>query len=307
VSDRRERIVFMGSPRYAEIILKKLHEKFNVVGVITQPDKRVGRGNNLQSPPVKIFSTDMNIPCLQPSKLSHENTLEFLSKWDPDLIIVAAYGKILKKNILDFPRYKCINVHASLLPRWRGASPIQSAILNGDLKTGITIMKMDEGIDTGEILTQRVIPINGEDTTETLTDGLAALGGQLLVTTIPDYFSGKISPHQQNEEFATYTKMIAKEDGLLDFSKKAQDLERQVRAYIPWPISFFPWNKVNVRVYKARMLESRVLSIGEKGIIGKHPCIGTANRDLQLLKIKIPGKKLIDGKAFLNGARNWLE
>jgi methionyl-tRNA formyltransferase len=307
LSEQEKRIIFMGSPRYAEVILTALLERFNVVGVITQPDKRVGRGKTLQSPPVRNLSAERNIPYLQPLKLTQTDVLDALIKWDPDLIVVAAYGKILKKGILEYPRFKCVNVHASLLPKWRGASPIQSAILYGDQRTGVTIMKMDEGIDTGEILTQKEIIIEENDTTGTLTEKLAIAGGQLLVETLPDYFNGSISPQQQEQSNATYTKMITKNDGVLDFSKKALDLERQIRAFIPWPVSFFNWNQVNIRVHKAKVLNSSVLSIGEKGIIGKYPCIGTGKLDLQLQEIQVPGKKVIDGKAFLNGARDWLK
>jgi methionyl-tRNA formyltransferase len=307
LSDQQKRIVFMGSPFYAEVILKALLERFDVIGVVTQPDKKVGRGKTIQSPPVKILSAERTIPCLQPERLSHPDVLDVLRKWDPDLIVVAAYGKILRKDVLEFPRFKCVNVHASLLPKWRGASPIHSAILSGDQKTGVTIMKMDEGIDTGDILTQKEIQIEDNDTTETLTEKLAFAGGQLLVETLPNYFSGIITPLQQNESLASYTRMVAKDDGMLDFSKSAQELERQVRAYIPWPVSFFTWNQSNIRVYKAKVLESSMLSTGQNGIIGKYPCIGTGKNDLQLRKVQAPGKKMMDGKAFLNGTRNWLE
>ena len=297
----------MGSPVYAEIILKKLNEQFNVVGVVTQPDKQVGRGKVIQSSPVKLFAEDREIPVLQPNKLTQDEVWNSFSYWNTDLIIVAAYGKILGKKILEFPKYGCINVHASCLPRWRGASPIQSAILHGDSTTGITIMKMDAGIDTGEIIDQAEIPIFDSDTTASLTNKLAILGADLLVESLQKYIDGKIILRKQSSKLATYTSLIKKDDGVMDFHKSAAELERQVRAYDPWPVSFFKWGEKNIKVYKTKILNSNVLSSGERGILNKYPCIGTGTLDLQLVDLQIPGKQKIDGKAFINGARNWLD
>ena len=297
----------MGSPEYAEIILKKLNEQFNVVGVFTQPDKQGGRGKVIQSPPVKLYAESVGIPILQPNKLSQDEVWNSLSNWHCDLIIVAAYGKILGKKILEFPKYGCINVHASCLPKWRGASPIQSAILHGDPTTGVTIMMMDAGIDTGEIIEQMEMPISVSDTTATLTTKLANVGADILLDTLPNYINGKIIPRKQPSKFATYTSLIKKNDGVMDFNKSAEELERQVRAYDPWPVSFFKWNKKNIKLYKTKVLSSNVLSLGERGILNKYPCIGTGTLDLQLVELQVPGKQKIDGKAFLNGARNWLD
>ncbi|MDO9546013.1 MAG: methionyl-tRNA formyltransferase, partial [Pelolinea sp.] len=259
----------------------------------------------LQSPPVIKFSNKTGIPGLQPNKLSQDGVMNSISDWNPDLIVVAAYGKILGQNILDYPEFGCINVHASLLPSWRGASPIQSAILSGDPKTGVTIMKMDAGIDTGEILTQREIQISDSDTTATLSKKLAEIGAELLINTLPEYFSGKIILKEQDEIRASHTQLIKKIDGILNFQKSAEELERQIQAYNPWPISFFRWNGKSIKVYKAKVLRSNILPSGKKGVIDKYPSVGTGNRDLQLLELQMPGKQIIDGKAFLNGARNW--
>ena len=301
------KIVFMGSPRYAEIILRELYERFDVVGVVTQPDKRVGRGGSIQPPPVKNFAIKMGIPVLQPKKLATEEVNDVLSEWDPDVIIVAAYGKILRTKILEYPRFGCVNVHASYLPRWRGASPIQAAILNGDQTTGVTIIKMDKGIDTGDIITQKEVEVSKLETAGSLTKKLAVIGAKILVDILPRYIEGEIILEKQLSNNATYAGMIKKQDGLLDFQGRAEELEKQIRAYDPWPICYFNWNGKNVKVYTARVLKTHHLKPAQRGIIDKYPCIGTKTYDLQLEKIQMPGKQKIDGKVFLNGARGWAE
>ncbi len=297
----------MGSPRYAEIILWELNERFDVVGIITQPDKRAGRGRSIQSPPVKVFAKEKGIPFLQPKKLAAEEVLSVLSEWEPHIIVVAAYGKILRSQILELPRFGCINVHASYLPKWRGASPIQAAILNGDQTAGVTIMKMDEGIDTGDIITQKEVEISESETAASLTEKMATIGAKLLVDTLPRYINGEIFPKKQLSKNATYAGLIKKQDGLLNFQKSAEELERQVRAYDPWPICYFNWNGKNVKVYNVRVLISHHLKPGQRGIIEKYPCIGTRTYDLQLIKIQMPGKQKISGIVILNGARNWVD
>lgn len=297
----------MGTPRYAQIILEKIYERFNVVGVITQTDKKIGRGKTIHTPPVKIFAQKVGISCIQPMDLVNGEVHHTLSEWDPDVIVVAAYGNILRTNILELPRFGCVNVHASYLPRWRGASPIQAAILHGDPTSGVTIVKMDEGIDTGEIITQEVVKISESATTASLTEEMATIGAKLLVDTLPRYIEGKIVLKEQSSENASYAGIIKKQDGLLDFRCGAEELERKIRAYNPWPICYFNWNGKNLKVYKAQVLSSKRLEPGETGIIEKTPCIGTDSFDLQLLRIQMPGKQKIEGKVFLNGARNWIE
>ena len=307
MTEKLARIVFMGSPRYAEIILRSLSEEFEVVGVITQPDKGVGRGRSVQFSPVKVLSREKGIPCLQPEKLTGEEVFRTLSEWDPLVIVVAAYGKILQSQILELPKLGCINVHASYLPKWRGASPIQAVILNGDQTTGVTIMKMDEGIDTGDIVAQKEVEMSESETTVSLTEKLANVGAKLLLDTLPGYISGKITLKKQLSGNATYAGLIKKEDGLLNFRKGAEELERQIRAYDPWPICYFNWNGNIMKVYSARVLDSHCLKPNQRGIIEKFPCIGTKTYDLQLVKIQMPGKQKISGKAFINGARNWMD
>ena len=301
------KIVFMGSPPYAEIVLRDLYGRFDVVGVITQPDKRVGRGNSILSPPVKRFANKMEIPVLQPKKLAEEEVDYSLSEWDPDVIVVAAYGKILRPKILEYPRFGCVNVHASFLPRWRGASPIQAAILNGDQTTGVSIIKMDEGIDTGDIIIQKEVEISEFETAGSLTKKLATIGAKILVGILPKYLKGATFLEKQMSSKATYAGMINKQDGLLDFQKRAEEIERKIRAYDPWPICYFNWNGKNVKVYTGRVLKTQYLEPGQRGAIDKYPCIGTETFDLQLEKIQMPGKQKINGANFLNGARGWIE
>lgn len=300
-----KKIVFMGSPQYAVPILEALHEKYQVAGVITQPDKPVGRGKKIQSPPVKILAEKLGLPVLQPEKIRGNDFLQDLAALAPDVVIVAAYGKILPKAILDFPKFGCVNVHASLLPKWRGASPIQCAILNGDAATGATIMLMDEGVDTGHILSQREVQIEPDDTAESLSTKLSISGAQLLAETLPEYLAGNLKAVAQKDEEASYTRMINKEDGELKFTRDAAGLERRVRAYYPWPICFFKWNENVLRVIKAKINQTKELACGQRGILDKFPCVGTSTFDLKLLEVQPSGKRIMSGKDFLNGARNW--
>ena len=299
------RILFMGSPDFAAISLRALAQKFNVVGVLTQPDRRAGRGKKLVSPPVKILADELDIPVIQPYRIKDDIAMDELRRFAPDLIVVAAYGQILRPELLALPRYGCVNVHGSLLPRWRGAAPIQAAILAGDDEAGITIMLMDEGIDTGDMLSKRALPIADDDTAETLFNKLAPLGAELLVETLPKYISGEITSQLQPEEDATYAKMLKKADGELDFSKTAVELERQTRAFSPWPSSFFEWEGKRVKVHRAKVDGRKTPGIGSKLKVAGAPAIGTSEGILILVQIQPAGKKRMDGKSFLAGGRDW--
>ena len=299
------RILFMGSPDFAAISLRALAQKFNVVGVLTQPDRRAGRGKKLVSPPVKILADELDIPVIQPYRIKDDIAMDELRRFAPDLIVVAAYGQILRPELLALPRYGCVNVHGSLLPRWRGAAPIQAAILAGDDEAGITIMLMDEGIDTGDMLSKRALPIADDDTAETLFNKLAPLGAELLVETLPKYISGEITSQLQPEEDATYAKMLKKADGELDFSKTAVELERQTRAFSPWPSSFFEWEGKRVKVHRAKVDGRKSPGIGSKLKVAGAPAIGTSEGILILVQIQPAGKKRMGGKSFLAGGRDW--
>ncbi len=299
------RIVFMGSPEFALPALRALAEHYQVVGVVTQPDRPAGRGQRLTPPPVKVLAEQLGLPVFQPQRLREPQAVEQLRRWNPDLIVVAAYGQILRPEVLNLPPWGCLNIHASLLPRWRGASPIQYAILHGDAESGVTIMKMDEGLDTGPILSQRSLPLASDETDESLSQKLAALGATLLLETLPHYLRGELVPRPQPQEGVTYAPLLKKEDGLLDFSKPAQELERRVRAFYSWPGAWFLWEDRPLKVLRARVVE------GEQGTPGARyrwqgwPAMGTAQGLLILEEVQPSGKRPMSGKAFLAGARNW--
>lgn len=299
------RIVFMGSPAFALPALRRLAEQYPIVGVVTQPDRPAGRGQLLTPPPVKELAISLGIPVIQPNRLRDPAAMESLAGWKPDLIVVAAFGQILRQNVLDMPAYGCINVHASLLPRWRGAAPIQAAILHGDPETGVTMMKMDAGVDSGPLLAQKAIPINPDDTAESLSARLAEVGADLLVETLPGYLEGKIVPQPQDESQATRAPLIKKEDGLLDFNRPALELERKVRAFNPWPGSFFIWQGAPFKVLRAHVNAAFSVKAGKAEIIDKLPAVGTIDGSLVLDMVQPAGKKPMTGDVFIRGARNW--
>jgi len=294
----------MGSPDFALPALKALAHHYEVVGVVTQPDRASGRGRELKPPPVKLLAQNLGIPILQPEKLRQPEAMEQLRAWKPDLIVVAAFGQILRKDVLDLPPHGCINVHASLLPRWRGAAPINAAILHGDEETGITIMKMDVGLDTGPILTQRPIRLTREDTAGSVFEKLSQLGADLLIETLPDYLSGKIQPVPQPEEGSTYAPMLKKEEGQLDFTRSAEELERRVRAFNPWPGAFMDFDGTLLKVHRAHV-EAGEAEAGQRLIYRDQPAVGAGNGLLILDEVQPAGKKTMSGKAFLAGARQW--
>jgi len=302
----KEKIVFMGSPDFSLPTLSALHENYPLVGVVTQPDRAAGRGRELKLPPVKKLALELDIPVIQPEKLREPEAMEQLRAWAPDAIVVAAFGQILKQDVLDLPEFGCLNVHASLLPRWRGAAPINAAILNGDEETGVTIMKMEAGLDTGPILSQRSVRIEPDERAGSLFEKLSGLGADLLLDTLPKYFAGEIEPRPQPEEGATYASMLKKEDGLLDFTRPAVELERKVRAFNPWPGTYFEWDGNLLKVHKASIGMGKMRE-GKRGTYLGLPAVGTSENLLVLGEVQPAGKKPMPGKAFLAGARNWVE
>lgn len=300
------RIIFMGSPDFAIPSLQALADEFKVVGVVTQPDRPAGRGRKLLQPPIKTLALELGIPVLQPLKLRSDKVAkQQIIDWNPDVIVVAAFGQILKNDVLNLAPFGCINVHASLLPRWRGVSPIQSAILNGDPKTGVTIMKMDEGIDTGDIISQQEIPISLEDTGGSLFERLAKLGGKFLIETLPKYIAGDLVPYSQGESPTPYAPMLKKSDGELNFSLPAAILARQVRAFNPWPGSFMNWDHKPLKIHKAYPENNQSPGIGKLTQFADRPAVGTSEGLLVIDEIQPSGKKTMSGEAFLMGARNW--
>jgi methionyl-tRNA formyltransferase len=299
------KIVFMGSPDFSLQSLRLLAEQYQVVGVVTQPDRASGRGRELKAPPVKTLALELNIPFIQPEKLREPEAMQQLREWNPDLIIVAAFGQLLRKDVLDLPKYGCINIHASLLPRWRGAAPINAAILAGDEETGITIMKMDVGLDTGPMLAKKSIRIRRDDTAGSVFQALSTLGANLLIETLPDYLAGTITPIPQTEEGATYAPMLKKQDGLLDFTRPAFELERRVRAMHPWPGAWFEWNGNVLKVLRASVSEEKGPSIGSRFMVEGRPAIMSVDGALVMDEVQPAGKKAMPGKSFLSGARDW--
>jgi len=294
----------MGSPDFSLSTLRALADAYDVVGVVTQPDRASGRGRELRPPPVKLLAQELDISVMQPEKLRQPEAMEQLRAWNPDLIVVAAFGQILKKDVLYLPRFGCINVHASLLPRWRGAAPINAAILHGDEETGVTIMKMDVGLDTGPILTQRSIRLTQEDTAGSVFEKLSHLGADLLIETLPDYLSGKIQPVPQPEEGMTYAPMLKKEEGQLDFTNPVDELERRVRAFNPWPGAFMDFDGAFLKIHRAHVAEAEA-EAGQRLIYRDQPAVGAGSGLLVLDEVQPAGKKSMSGKSFLAGARHW--
>lgn len=299
------RVVFMGSPDFALPTLAALDRHYSVAGVISQPDRPAGRGRVLTPPPVKQLAVQLGIDVIQPVKLREPEAQEALKAWAPDLIVVAAFGQILRASVLELPRYGCVNVHASLLPRWRGAAPIQAAILHGDAESGVTIMKMDAGIDTGAILSQRAMPILPEDTAGSLSVRLAEEGANLLIETLPAYLAGAVALVAQDETRATYASMLTKEEGELDFSKPAETLERQVRAFQPWPGAYAFFQGEMLKVLRAHVDVSAAVP-SQRGIVQNLPAVGTASGWLVLDEVQPAGKRPMSGDVFLRGARQWI-
>ncbi len=294
----------MGSPDFAVPTLRVLATRYEVVGVVTQPDRESGRGRALKSPPIKILANELGLNVIQPEKLRAPEAMDQLRRWSPDVIVVAAFGQILKPDVLALPRYGCMNVHASLLPRWRGAAPIQAAILAGDVESGVTIMKMDQGVDTGAILDQRAIRIEDNDSAGSLSEKLSRLGADLLIETLPRSLSGELQPQSQDEGRATYAPMLKKEDGLLDFTKPVQELARRVRAFNPWPGAYFEKNGGMLKIHRAHA-EAGHASEGQRLVYRDQPAVGARGGLLILDEVQPAGKKPMSGKAFLSGSRDW--
>lgn len=304
------RIVFMGSPEFALGTLRALVEHYPVAGVVTQPDRPAGRGRVLTPPPVKVLAEELGLPVIQPIRMLDTETMVVIRGWKPDLFIVAAFGQILRQEALDLPPFGSLNVHASLLPRWRGAAPIQAAILHGDKQTGVTIMRMDSGVDTGPLLIQRALPIQTSETAGSLAPKLAKLGAELLIDTLPKYLSRDLQPQPQPGEH-TYAPMLKKSDGELDFSQSASALERRIRAFNPWPGTFMTWKNGRINIHQARAVRfaetSKLTDIepGRRTIYEEEPAMITGDGLLILEELQPAGKKSMHGKVFLRGAISW--
>jgi methionyl-tRNA formyltransferase len=300
------RMIFMGSPEFAVPSLHQLAGQFEVAGVYCQPDKPAGRGKKIKPPAVKRAAIELGLPVHQPQSVKDIETIHEIDRLAPEMIVVAAYGKILPEEILDLPRFGVLNVHASLLPRWRGAAPIPAAILHGDKETGVTIMKLVLEMDAGAILAQGGTPIRNNETTGELTSRLSKLGADLLLKTITPYISGDIVPVEQDERFVTFAPRLKKSDGILNFSQTATLLERQVRAFNPWPSAFFNWDNRRIIVHEAHVSNDRISSPGSVFEIEGFPAVGTQDGSLVLDLLQPAGKKPMTGDQFLRGSRGIL-
>ena len=296
------RIVFMGTPDFAVPVFIALAKNYNVVAVVTQPDKLVGRKQILTPSPIKKASAEFNIPVLQPVKIKEE--YEEVLKYKPDMIITCAYGQIIPKVLLDYPKYKCINVHASLLPKLRGGAPIHHAIMDGYDKTGITIMYMDTKMDTGDIISKSETEITKDDTLGSLHDRLSEMGKDLLLETLPNIINGNIKRIKQDESEATYGYNITKEDEKIDFNKSNVEVDNKVRALNPTPGAYTTINGKRMKVYDVR-LSDRYYANTEPGTIVGFEKDGirvvAGNKEVILTDIAIEGKKRCLVKDYLNG------
>ena len=315
------RILFMGTPDFALPALEALHAAsasagWQLVGVVTQPDRRAGRGKKFNAGPVKSFALERRLPLMQPERLPHRNQqgdgghtnmLECLRMLAPDLIVVAAYGQILPPQLLELPTFGCLNLHASLLPAYRGASPITAALLDGLNRTGVTIMLMDQGMDTGPVLAQARLPIRASDTADALSQRLAARGADLLIETIPRWLAGDIAPVAQSELTGepSVCRLVKKQDGLIDWTLPAARIERMVRAYAPWPAAYTDWMGQNFKLWQSGVIAGKAEPAHVVEVDGQ-VAVGTGDGLLALHEVQPAGKKRMTAAAFLNGAPDFI-
>jgi methionyl-tRNA formyltransferase len=298
------KIVFMGTPDFAVPSLEALIASQEVTGVVTQPDRPAGRGRKQQSPPIKTVAEAHRIPVYQPKSLRSEEAARPLREWAPEMIVVAAFGQILRPHVLELPPKGCLNVHASLLPRWRGAAPIQYAILAGDDETGVSLMQMDEGLDTGPVFVQKATLIQVGETAGKLHDRLARLGAELLKGHLDDILSGRLPAVPQNNDQATYAPMIKKEAGAIDWSQPAGQIDRHIRAMTPWPSAFTTWSGKMLKILAAEPVQGARLPSGLPGQVVLHQgsaIVLAGKGGLRLKRIQLAGRQAMSVDDFLNG------
>lgn len=298
------KIIFAGTPDFAASALAALIESnHEVIAVYTQPDRPAGRGRKLQQSPVKQLALEHDIPIFQPLNLKGEQEQAALQDLQAEVMVVAAYGLILPQAVLDIPKYGCLNIHASLLPRWRGAAPIQRAIATGDSETGITIMQMNAGLDTGDILYKVSTPISNTDTGGSLHDRLAELGATAIVHTLQDLQQGRLQPEPQNDAEATYAHKLDKKEAQINWQQPAPELDRLVRAFNPWPVAYTILNDKTFRIWKAQALDTQpdaapgtIVRCDKQGID-----VACGEGTLRILELQAAGSKRMDIQAFMNG------
>ncbi|OGT44902.1 MAG: methionyl-tRNA formyltransferase [Gammaproteobacteria bacterium RIFCSPHIGHO2_12_FULL_38_11] len=296
------KIIFAGTPKFAVPTLQLLiHSEHCLLAVYTQPDRPAGRGQHLHASPVKLISQENNIPVFQPKTLRDVEVQAELKKLNPDVIVVVAYGLILPQAVLDIPKYGCINVHPSLLPRWRGAAPIPRAIEAGDKETAVTIMQMDKGMDTGPILKQEKQALKGDETSEQLHDLFSKMGAQLLLKTLDEL--NTIMPIKQDNVLATHAAKIEKSEAVIDWNQSAIEINNKIRAFNSWPVASTVFNNQILKIWEAKVISEKVTAKpGEFIQISKERfCIATGDGVLEVLSVQLPGKKRMSAKDFLHG------
>ncbi|MDD6858050.1 MAG: methionyl-tRNA formyltransferase [Lachnospiraceae bacterium] len=297
------RVVFMGTPDFAVPVLEALTEsKHEVVAVVTQPDKRKGRGKEMQCTPVKTAALNHGIEVYQPAKVKDEEFQNVLRDINADVIVVVAFGQILPPSIIHMPKYGCINVHASLLPKYRGAAPIQWAVIDGEKETGITTMQMDEGLDTGDMMLKEVVPVDEKETGGSLHDKLAACGGKIILETLQKVEDGTVTYTKQDDSKSNYAKMLDKNLGKIDFTKKAVEIERLIRGLNPWPSAYTKLNGKTLKIWDADVLEGENETPGKIVNITKDQIwISTGEVILAVNELQLEGKKRMNTEDFLRG------
>lgn len=311
------RIVYMGTPEFAAVALDAIVKEHEVVAVITQPDKPQGRNRKLVPTPVKVKAQAYDIPVYQPVKIREEESVQMIRDYNPDVIVVAAYGQILPESILNIPKYGCINIHASLLPKYRGAAPIERAIIDGEVMTGVTTMYMEKGLDTGDMIEKAEVPITGEDTGASLHDKLAEAGAALILTTLAKLEAGTVTRTKQDDAQSCYAAMLTKELGRMDFTRPAVELERLIRGLNPWPCAYTTIDGKNVKLYKAEVInldaqmrqtlqekseQTLTFTPGEiVEVAKKYFVIACGEGALRVRNLQPEGKKAMDTSAYLNG------
>ncbi len=303
------KIIFMGTPDFAVAALDALcRDGREVILAVTQPDRQKGRGRKVIQTPVKVCAEKWGVPVFQPARIREAGAIEQIRSLEPDLIVVAAFGQILPQELLDIPRLGCINIHASLLPRLRGAAPIQWSVINGDTESGITLMQMDAGLDTGDILFQESVPIGPQETGESLYDRLAQLGGEMIVKYLPAIEAGDIHPVPQQDSLSTYAPMLKKEMGEIDWTMPAGQIEQRMRGMLPWPGAYTTLGGHILKIWRARVQTYAQVPAGTSpGTVlytdKKTICVAAGQEALELLEVQAEGKKRMETDAFLRGTK----
>ena len=299
------RVIFMGTPDFSVGALKSLAENgYEIAGVVTQPDKPRGRGKASAMTPVKEAALELGLTVYQPARVREQSFMDTVRALNPDVIVVSAFGQIIPKALLELPRYGCVNIHASLLPKYRGAAPIQWAVMDGEPISGVTIMQMDEGLDTGDMLAKTEVPLEPDETGGSLFDKLSRAGAELLIRTLPALEQGTLTPEKQPLESPTaYARMIRKEDGRIDWNLEAEAIERRIRGLNPWPSAYTELTGKILKIWRAEVLPKEsgqtpgtVTEAGKGGF-----CVQTGKGVLRLLEVQLEGKKRMDAQAFLRG------